>query len=372
MLGHVHQRAAIDRAGAQFVDLFGPHSIEDVDSTTHPVPCRHVTFAATHAESVADDVAALEPDLIVYETFAVIAPVVARLLGLPYVNVATNQVCVPSVVPEMYLDPRLNLSDACTAAVERLRDVHGMPNASPFLWLDGASPWLNLYCEPEAFLPSSKRAELAPCEFVGCLAPELRAPVGESLFPDRDGRTRVYVSFGTYVWVYFGSQVLAALTVIAEASPALDVDVVITLGGFPIPDDERRRLTGCDCVTVVEFADQWSALEEADIFITHHGVNSTHEAIYQEVPMLSYPFLGDQPLVAARCQELGLAVPLTSATLEAIEPSAVARAIGRVLDDASGFADRLAHARGWEEHTIAARPAIVERIATMVRTDRWT
>ena len=41
---------------------------------------------------------------------------------------------------------------------------------------------------------------------------------------------------------------------------------------------------------------------EADLFVTHHGLNSTHEAIFNRVPMLSYPFFWDQPGLAAECR----------------------------------------------------------------------
>ena len=61
----------------------------------------------------------------------------------------------------------------------------------------------------------------------------------------------------------------------------------------------------------VEYTDQWAVLGETDIFLTHHGLNSTHEAIFRRVPMLSYPIFSDQPALAQRCQEFGIAVPLT-------------------------------------------------------------
>ena len=55
--------------------------------------------------------------------------------------------------------------------------------------------------------------------------------------------------------------------------------------------------------------DQWAVLGETDLFVTHHGLNSTHEAIFNRVPMLSYPFFWDQPGLAAKCQAFGIARP---------------------------------------------------------------
>jgi UDP:flavonoid glycosyltransferase YjiC (YdhE family) len=365
LFGHSTQKVLTERAGAQFVDMYGRHSLEAADDITVPVISRFVTFAAAYAEAVAAVVESLGPDVIVYETFAVIAPVVARLLGVPYVNVVPNPLTMPSARPMFEEFPGKVISDACWDAVAQLRDVHGIANAHPFLWLDGVSPYLNVYCEPEEFLEDSRRAEIQPLAFVGCLAPELAAPTGASTFAPRDGRTRVYASFGTFVWVYFAEVAMAAFEAIAASCAGLPVDLVITLGGFAADASARRRLEGHASVTVVDFADQWSALEDADVFITHHGVNSTHEGIYREVPMISYPFFGDQPMLAARCQELGLATSLVPEMLAPIEPGALGAALERIAADADGFAERLAGAREWEQRTSDGRAGIVACIASL-------
>ena len=67
------------------------------------------------------------------------------------------------------------------------------------------------------------------------------------------------------------------------------------------------------------------------VFVTHHGLNSTHEAIYHRTPMLSYPFFGDQPYLANRCRDLGLSVPLvdTWRTLERLAPGVSKGAFAR-------------------------------------------
>jgi UDP:flavonoid glycosyltransferase YjiC (YdhE family) len=365
LFGHSTQKVLTERAGAHFVDMYGSHSLEAADDITVPVISRFVTFAAVYAEAVAAEVKSLGPDVIVYETFAVIAPVVARLLGVPYVNVVPNPLTMPSARPMFEQFPGKVISDACWEAVARLRDVHGMANAHPFLWLDGVSPYLNLYCEPEEFLEDSRQAEIQPLEFVGCLAPELAPPRGAPTFEPRDGRTRVYASFGTFIWVYFAELAIAALEAIAASSDELRVDLVITLGGFAVDASARRRLEDHAGVKVVDFADQWSALQDTDVFITHHGVNSTHEGIYREVPMISYPFFGDQPMLAARCQDLGLATPLAPEMLAPVEPGALGAALERIAADADGYAERLAGAREREQRTSDGRAGIVARIASL-------
>ena len=70
------------------------------------MPSRYVSFAGVHAERLTREIAALEPALMVYETYSVVAPIVARALGIPYVNVSPNHAPVPSrVVAALREDP---------------------------------------------------------------------------------------------------------------------------------------------------------------------------------------------------------------------------------------------------------------------------
>ncbi len=111
--------------------------------------------------------------------------------------------------------------------------------------------------------------------------------------------------------------------------------------------------------------DQWSALKDADLFVTHHGLNSTHEAIFHLVPMLSYPFFGDQPAMAARCQSLGLAVALAGSPRAPLEAADVRRSIDTIAAEREAFRTRLSEARTWEIETIERREAVVDRMLAL-------
>jgi MGT family glycosyltransferase len=369
VMTHVDFQSKVESTGARFVDLFAHRPIEAVDATSIPVPSRYVTFAAAYAESLSEQVAALAPALVVYDAFAVAGPVVARRLGLPYVSVSSAHAFVPDrALKALREDSRVAISVECLAAVERLREVHRMSDASPFSYADSLSPYLNLYCEPAEFLAEEDHAAFAPLAFFGSILP--RTPrekaAGAAVFsPNR--RKRIYVSFGTVVWWYFESAAGAALTAISRALADRDADVLISLGGHEIPAAAREGLLRPN-VRVVDYADQWEVLEEADLFITHHGTNSTHEAIFQRVPMLSYPFFSDQPALARRCQDLGLALPLADAPQAPIEPGRLHAALARLGDEGELFAARLAEARSWELRTIAERGAVLDRILSLIPT----
>ncbi|MEO8605095.1 MAG: glycosyltransferase [bacterium] len=358
-------RPMVERVGARFVDLFARHSIEAADATSLPVPCRFVSFAGMHAESLAQEVASFKPDLIVYDTFSVVAPVIARRLGLPYVNVCPNHAPVPArLLAALREDPRVAVSGQCWAAVRRLREMHGMREASPFSYVAELSPFLNLYCEPREFLAPEDRAALEPLAFFGSLAPALRPRAAPAVFPPRRRGLRIYVSFGTVIWWYFAAPASAVLDAIVRACAGLEVDVVIALGGHSLDAAARAALARPN-VAILDFADQWTALDEADLFITHHGLNSTHEAIFHRVPMISHPFFGDQPALAQRCQDLGLALPLGTDSGAPVEPQDVRRAIEQVVAQRDVFATNLETARAWELRTIDDRAAIVDRLLAL-------
>jgi UDP:flavonoid glycosyltransferase YjiC (YdhE family) len=116
---------------------------------------------------------------------------------------------------------------------------------------------------------------------------------------------------------------------------------------------------------VRETADQWTLLGEADVFLTHHGLNSTHEAIFHRVPMISHPFFGDQPALARRCQDLGVALPLVTEPGGQVEPSVVRAALERVDAERATLAARLDAARAWELRTIAERDQVVDRLVEL-------
>jgi UDP:flavonoid glycosyltransferase YjiC (YdhE family) len=206
----------------RFVDLFGPYPLEDADPVSFPIAMRSVAYAARYVEDVERELEALRASLVVYDTFAMVGRLAATRMGLPYVNVcAGHNVDPPRFQQILASDPRVSVSRECLEAVERLRARYGVPDASPYSYVDGVSPYLNVYCEPPEYLRGEERAVFEPVAFFGSLpSPEeiaardrARAP---SLFGG-DAALRVYVCFGTAVWRSYPSEALAALDAIAEA-----------------------------------------------------------------------------------------------------------------------------------------------------------
>jgi UDP:flavonoid glycosyltransferase YjiC (YdhE family) len=164
------------------------------------------------------------------------------------------------------------------------------------------------------------------------------------------------------IWRYYAREALAALGAIADAIAARPrVRALLSLGGAEVD----ARALGRPNVAVARYVDQRRVLREADVFVTHHGLNSTHEAIFREVPMLSYPFFWDQPDLARKCQAFGLAVALADAPRAPLRSGNAGAALDGVLGSRASFRTALATARGWELDVMANRSSVLRRIAAL-------
>ena len=369
-----HERYArqVVQAGAIFVDLFGRRELEQGPDASLPVPCRYVTFAGEHGREVVQEVAALAPGLVVNDAFSVVGRLAAEALGIPHVHVcAGHAVDAARYRADLATDPRVRTSPRCRRAVEVLRDEHGVADASPFSYVAAPSPYLNLYCEPPEYLTGTQRTSLEPVAFFGSLPPaeELtarRRGEGLSSFGDQPAARRVYASVGTVVWRYWPEVAVGALRAVAEAVASTPgARAVLSLGHAVLAPEDAASLAQ-PRVTVADYVDQWAILQEADVFLTHHGLNSTHEAIFHRVPMLSYPMFWDQPSLAATCQDLGLALPLVETPRDDLTPQGVRSALEAVAAQATTLRARLAEAREWELRTVAGREAVLDRIVALI------
>ena len=368
---HRRFESEVRAAGGQLVDLFGKYPQDTADAESFPMALRSVAYAGHYAPAVQRDLEALRPALVIYDTFAMLGRVVAVRMGLPYVNVCAGHNVEPARFQKILAtDPRVVVSSRCLEAVEILRTRLGVADASPFSYVSGLSPHLNVYGEPPEFLTAAEREIFEPVGFFGSLpaageiARRARLP-HPPVFTSGPSVFKLCVSFGTVVWRSYAAEALAALEAIAvAASRRPGIEVLMSLGGATLPAKSLQRLRA-DNVTVTGFVSQWAVLAEADAFITHHGLNSTHEAIFHRVPMLSYPFFWDQPALAAKCQAFGVALPLAGIAREALTADAVDEALDRLVSDMDMLRTELEVVRGHELRVMAGREAVLDRMLAL-------
>ena len=358
----------VDATGARFADLFAGRSV--ADDTSVPQPCRYVTFAGRFGDEVAAQARALGVRLVVSDSMAVIGRVVATALDVPYVNVCGGHNVHPDrVLTELAEDPRVAVSEHCLEAVDRLRDHFGLVDPSPFSYVAPPSTVLNVYCEPPEYLTDDDRRAWEPIVFFGCLpspadlvGPGAPTPAAFAAGADE----KLYVSFGTIIWRYYAAEAIACLrAVTAAVAERPGTSALVSLGGADVQQSVIEELDGPN-VRVESFVDQWQVLAQADAFVTHHGLNSTHEAVFHTVPMLSYPFFADQPDLARKSQDFGLAMPLVTAPRAEVSVGAVHAALAELRSERDRLGTALRRARGWETEVIARRPAAIQQILELV------
>lgn len=360
-------RSRVLAAGAEFADLFAWGSLESTGDRSSLHGARGVTFAAVYGDRIVEAASAFGADLVIHDSFALTGRLVAEQIKLPRVIVTAGHAVNAAAFRQGLLgDPRVVIDQRCWEAVDVLRTRFEMADASPFSYVADPSPWLNICKEPAEWVNAAEHLFLDPIVHFGALP---RDAIQRGTSTPREGPPRVYAAFGTVIWRYWQAEALQALEAIAEAADAIPgATLTIGLGGAQVGEDNLQRLREHRAV-VHEHADQWAALNDADVFVTHHGLGSTHEAVACAVPMLSLPFFWDQPGLARRTQELGLALPLIDGVMPGnrLTPAAVRRGLEQIEANRDAMRDRLLVARRWEARTIEARPEIARQILAIVR-----
>lgn len=113
-----------------------------------------------------------------------------------------------------------------------------------------------------------------------------------------EGQEVIYISLGSIVSnIAFYKKCIKAFR---------DTNYLVIMNISPYLNPEE--LAAPDNVILCNYVPQLAVLKQATVFITHGGMNSAHEGIYFEVPMLVVPQVSDQFLVAKAIhdKQLGL------------------------------------------------------------------
>ena len=86
-----------------------------------------------------------------------------------------------------------------------------------------------------------------------------------------------------------------------------------------------------DNFRVSNFVNQLEVLQQADIFLSHGGMNSVNESLYYEVPLVLFPQTREQMGVARRVCKLGAGVLLSEKAVRGIQ--GISETVQKVLAD---------------------------------------
>lgn len=270
-------------------------------------------------EMVCRDMERLKPDCIVADSMAVWGKAAAWKLGIPFVSSTTTFAfnrCSAKIIKQSAKEifsmlvsmPKINKQ------VRRLQN-NGYPVKSilDIMQNDNQTNTV-VYTSPE-FQPCSETFS-EKYSFVG---PSI-CQVTERI--DKQRKTLVYISMGTV-----NNDMLSLYRNCIEALRETDYQVILSVG-----DMVDRSLFGelPENISVFSRVEQTAVLEQADVFLSHCGMNSASESLYFGVPLVMLPQTAEQRGVAARVEQLGAGLRLTAAS-----PSAISSALEQVLSDSA-------------------------------------
>ena len=318
-------RGAIEKAGAQFVpcDAYDAQiNFTEADNARVGKDLAFSTELIVNMTLALDDamlaeMRAFAPDVIVGDSMAFWAKLLAQKLGVPFVSSTTTfafnkeSAKVMKQTPQglfslLFALPKINKS------LDRLRKKGYAVKSVLDIIANGNDTDTIVYTSPE-FQPCAETFS-DRYAFVGPILRPVTQPLEKAEMPT------VYVSLGSVDTQRpdFYRRCLAALSdtpyrAILSVGERTDI---AALGEIP-----------ANC-TVAPRVDQMAVLAASDVFVTHCGMNSVSEALWYGVPLVLFPQTPEQRGVANRVKATG-----AGRFLESDTPAAIRGAVDDVLRD---------------------------------------
>jgi len=308
-------REKIESAGATFV------SCDDYDMEQKLTPKDSVRLGKDLAfstkilvdttlaldDKVCADMEQLKPDCIVADSMAVWGKAVAMKLGIPFVSSTTTfafnqhsakimKQSIGDLFKMVFSMPKI------TRQIKRLQDK-GYPvrNILDIIRNDDDTHTV-VYTSPQ-FQPCSETFS-DKYAFVG---PSIRPATG-SVEKKRD--KLIYISMGTV-----NNNMMALYKRCMAALADTDYQVIMSVGNL-VSIEEFGVLP--ENISVYTHVDQIAVLQQADIFVSHCGMNSVSESLYFGVPLVMLPQTSEQGGVAERVLQLGAGIKLGKSDADSI------------------------------------------------------
>jgi MGT family glycosyltransferase len=181
---------------------------------------------------------------------------------------------------------------------KKIQKKYGVPSVDILSFLSAEVSELCITFTAKEFQP---QPELFPSNYL-FTGPniDLKARISDPNFSieNPENKKLVYMSLGSMVVRREFIKTCIAAFRASDYLVILNISKYLDASDFEVPSN----------ITLCNFAPQLEILSKADLFITHGGMNSAHEGIYFEVPLIVLPQFGDQFLVAQQVvnQKLGI------------------------------------------------------------------
>lgn len=250
-------------------------------------------------DKVCREMRELKPDCIVADSMALWGKAVALKLGIPFICSTTtfafnkySAKIMKQGIGDLF---KMLLSIPKTSKqIKRLKDKgYPIKNILDIIGSDDNTHTI-VYTSSE-FQPCSETFS-EKYAFVG---PSVR-PAADVIEKKKD--KLIYISMGTV-----NNNMMPFYKTCISALQNTDYQVIMSVGNLVSMDDFMNLPEN---VSVFSHVDQIAVLKQADVFISHCGMNSVSESLYFEVPLVMLPQTPEQRGVARRVSELGAGIKL--------------------------------------------------------------
>ncbi len=278
-------RGRIEKTGARFVPY------RDFPVSLTPRQIKLACFRAAYLTAMGLDVPF---DLLIYEMFFYPGLDLAQRLGIPCVRQfsqpAWSQRTFERASPVFRLSARMIEAQVMHRHNRTQMNIRKRSMAEAIIH---DKPDLNIVYVPEEF---QKHREDFGGDYVFAVPPQ-RSRSCDTVIPyERMRRPIVYISLGSII----SSRGFCKECI--RGFGGKDMSVILNTGNIA-PESLGKIPKN---IYAYSFVPQIEVLENADVFLTHCGMNSVNESLLAAVPMVAMPFVNDQTENAKRIVELGI------------------------------------------------------------------
>ncbi|CAH2716456.1 Oleandomycin glycosyltransferase [Neobacillus rhizosphaerae] len=253
-------------------------------------------------------------DYIIHDSMFGCGYILAQILKLPAINSCTSFAQTKASFDKMVEQLSKNIppeivkpiNDEFQSLTVMVKEKYDVGIHSPYEVFCNPAPLTIVYTTSE-FQPFEEAFDQT-YKFVG---PSISSRLTQENFDltEIKGKSPIYISLGTVF-----NQAIDFYKLCFKAFGNTDHTVVMSIG-------EKAQITDLGEIPknfiVKNYVPQTEVLKYTKLFITHGGMNSTHEGLYYGVPLIVIPQSADQPIIAGQVTNIGAGIKLHMQSLTA-------------------------------------------------------